>query len=440
MPDRILINTPDGASSEELARFFGSALATGWSFVDTGSSDHSALSGVCLAKPFVRALDDDGDEAARVETESLISRAGLSHDQTPTYFVYGDWDETQFPDVSPGSAVYNLVGTQAGSTEARKVLQGAFDGLIPGTGPIVIRPFGDLGEHEDADTGKAADPDADKDAKKADPDGDKDAEKDGDQKADPDVDKGQDADESKKADSPSKDKQEATPVDETLGEPGIADLQMSLWRATRESAKESLAEKYFDRAVKRYDVQTKTAAWKVAAEPCLFAELDDVQGTKVKEETAKLRADLIRARNGIPTELDIELGQKRLAVVDEQLEVSRELRRGMAEWRSLAKKAPKFLLGGLVVGTCLLVAAVALTWKDKINGVELGVVVFTAALFAISPAVLLLIERPLAGLDKYSPSGSANGDGDGDAEADKPKQASKGDEKKDKPAAAEGAN
>ncbi len=43
----------------------------------------------------------------------------------------------------------------------------------------------------------------------------------------------------------------------------------------------------------------------------------------------------------------------------------------------------------------------------KLGGAGLALVIFVLALFAISPAVLLLLERPLKGLDSYSPTGPA---------------------------------
>jgi hypothetical protein len=44
-------------------------------------------------------------------------------------------------------------------------------------------------------------------------------------------------------------------------------------------------------------------------------------------------------------------------------------------------------------------AGVWLANQDKLNGIELSILVFVLALFVISPAVLLLLERPLKGVD-----------------------------------------
>jgi len=43
----------------------------------------------------------------------------------------------------------------------------------------------------------------------------------------------------------------------------------------------------------------------------------------------------------------------------------------------------------------------------KISDAAAPIIIFVLALFAISPAVLLLRERPLEGLDKWSPGGPA---------------------------------
>jgi hypothetical protein len=58
-------------------------------------------------------------------------------------------------------------------------------------------------------------------------------------------------------------------------------------------------------------------------------------------------------------------------------------------------------------------------YSDRIDGYEFGVMLFALAVFAISPAVLLLLERPLAGIDKWTPSGTASEDeGDGNTKDD----------------------
>lgn len=63
----------------------------------------------------------------------------------------------------------------------------------------------------------------------------------------------------------------------------------------------------------------------------------------------------------------------------------------------------------LIVTTLLSIAGVVylltyLTPHKDVSDAAIPIIIFVLALFAISPAVLLLRERPLKGLDEWSPS------------------------------------
>jgi hypothetical protein len=91
----------------------------------------------------------------------------------------------------------------------------------------------------------------------------------------------------------------------------------------------------------------------------------------------------------------------------ERLEVVRELRGQIHKWTSIAGWG----LGLLVFGFLMMLAALGglmfLVAQGKLSGWALPAAIFALALFAISPAVLLLRERPLEGLDKWMPAGKA---------------------------------
>jgi hypothetical protein len=76
----------------------------------------------------------------------------------------------------------------------------------------------------------------------------------------------------------------------------------------------------------------------------------------------------------------------------------------MKKWRSIAK------IGLLVLGFTTAFSMVAVGYvllylapNDDVSDAVIPIIIFVLALFAISPAVLLLRERPLEGLDKWSP-------------------------------------
>ncbi|HVD40051.1 MAG TPA: hypothetical protein VNC16_03480 [Solirubrobacterales bacterium] len=103
---------------------------------------------------------------------------------------------------------------------------------------------------------------------------------------------------------------------------------------------------------------------------------------------------------------DIEMAKKRVALAGQGVAIAGEIKAHMERWRSLADAALIALVittifSMLTIGYILLHLAPA----GKISDAAIPVIIFVLALFAISPAVLLLRERPLEGLDKWSPGG-----------------------------------
>jgi membrane protein implicated in regulation of membrane protease activity len=90
-----------------------------------------------------------------------------------------------------------------------------------------------------------------------------------------------------------------------------------------------------------------------------------------------------------------------------------EVRAGVKRWRELSEKGPLFLVIGGAFSAAMVIVAFVLAGYGKIGDLALAGVVFALALFAVSPAVLLLLGRPLAGLDNWTP-GAAGADGKGD--------------------------
>src|SRR6185437_12765981 len=105
------------------------------------------------------------------------------------------------------------------------------------------------------------------------------------------------------------------------------------------------------------------------------------------------------------------------------IDTARELLEHMRVWQSLAKSVPALLYACLAISTVLAGLAFTLAFKKDINGSELALLIFVLALFAVSPSVLFLLERPLKGIDDWSPSGGASdssaGSGTAAAPADK---------------------
>jgi hypothetical protein len=119
---------------------------------------------------------------------------------------------------------------------------------------------------------------------------------------------------------------------------------------------------------------------------------------------------------------ELELAGKRVELATEGVGIAHEMLEQMKRWRSIARWG----LISLAVTTIFAMAAVAyilveLVPDGKIGEVAAPIMIFVLAVFAISPATLLLLERPLEGLDKWSPSGPADGGGDGEEGAEEEK-------------------
>jgi hypothetical protein len=139
---------------------------------------------------------------------------------------------------------------------------------------------------------------------------------------------------------------------------------------------------------------------------------------RVKRAEQRVALDVQRVERAVQ---QVELDKKRVAFAEKGVSMAGELVTQMGTWRSLARWG----VGILVLTTLFSMVATALLlyWLGPGNDIEDEWVVipliFVLAVFAISPAVLLLLERPLEGIDKWMPGGSAEDDaGDSAAEED----------------------
>lgn len=141
---------------------------------------------------------------------------------------------------------------------------------------------------------------------------------------------------------------------------------------------------------------------------------------------ADLAAELLRRRHGISSrqaELDAEELESRKVAVEAQrmaLEAGHTLVQQLQEWSKLARRVPWLLIGSLIGAFVLAILAYHLADNGRINGAEFGLVLFVLSVAAVSPSVLLLLERPLRGIDSFTPRGPAKGD----AAKDQPKDQS----------------
>lgn len=125
----------------------------------------------------------------------------------------------------------------------------------------------------------------------------------------------------------------------------------------------------------------------------LFKQLDG--------EGRSLRAGEILDQRKTLSEKQIEFEEQRVLLMKQAVASAIEVNRHLWTWRGLAWCVPVLLLG-----TLLATFNIAYRLLDKvqnIDGWQLAALLFVLALVAISPATLLLIGRPLKGLDEWNP-------------------------------------
>ena len=81
------------------------------------------------------------------------------------------------------------------------------------------------------------------------------------------------------------------------------------------------------------------------------------------------------------------------------------------KWRTLADYVPKILIGTLLASVVLTIGVLYLVSTGAMDGWQAVMVIFVLAVAAVSPAVLLLVERPLAGIDAFQPNATKPGSG-----------------------------
>lgn len=190
-----------------------------------------------------------------------------------------------------------------------------------------------------------------------------------------------------------------------------------LWEAIDDEKQPGLAEALtISAADARLDLLRKSA-WATAPEMalldlCAAADRPYLAKKILRTRTAiTFSDDERRAAQSALERQKVVSAERANAILEEGLEQ-------MQEWRRLASLGKWMLIGASIFSALAIIGVLLLAGFGKLGDVATPTVIFALALFAISPAVLLLRERPLEGLDKWTPSGSSGGEdsGGGDSE------------------------
>jgi hypothetical protein len=158
---------------------------------------------------------------------------------------------------------------------------------------------------------------------------------------------------------------------------------------------------------------TRAAAWAVAPEVELLARVEN-------DDAPDLATEMLKIRSGLTTEQvdvrkqevalrveDVHLKQKSVAQQEQAVQLLGAFRQQVDKWTSLADVGIGLLIVTLVFGMAMSAWVIYLAAADKLDDWAVPTAIFALAVFIASPAVLLLRERPLKGIDQWTPSGAA---------------------------------
>lgn len=176
-----------------------------------------------------------------------------------------------------------------------------------------------------------------------------------------------------------------------------------LWQSLKPESQEELAKKLVEYVVDRPNTAAFRSGFDDAA---LFAHLE-------AGERSDLAKGILEQKHGMTTEqvrresLTNDFQVERVNLMKSAVHTAMEINEHLKKWRDLSNHVVPILMWSAIVAGVFVLASFWLVFVGRISGWEMSVLVFVFALMAVSPATLLLIGRPLKGLDEWSPSKQA---------------------------------
>lgn len=166
-----------------------------------------------------------------------------------------------------------------------------------------------------------------------------------------------------------------------------------LWKSLNTGSQDELAKKLVAYVVNHRDRAAYGDGFDDAA---LFAHLDDA-------ERPKLAKSILEQKHGVSNDQS-KFQEQRLELVKQAVVSATEVNAHLKAWTTLSQKVVPFLIGSSIAVAVFVALLFVLVANKHINGWEMAVLAFVFALMAVSPATLLLIGRPLKGLDEWTPN------------------------------------
>ncbi|WP_445154536.1 hypothetical protein ACTWLI_14835 [Arthrobacter sp. Hor0625] len=135
--------------------------------------------------------------------------------------------------------------------------------------------------------------------------------------------------------------------------------------------------------------RAEQAAWGPSHEAMLLAHVN------TDEARSKAALDLFNE--------DVRAARERAILLSEVVGMAAAMKDQVKAWTSLAGKVPGLLVLSVLLGALFVGWSLMLVQQGKLTGLELALLAFVFALVSISPATLLLLGRPLKGMDDWTP-------------------------------------
>lgn len=187
----------------------------------------------------------------------------------------------------------------------------------------------------------------------------------------------------------------AIPQEVMTGVPTIPDW---VWTSLDKPDAAAAAKTLIEKATTFETDRTARAAWTPTRENALMAHVDPTQ-------RAELAKRLLEESGGI-TEGHVTARAERNLMLKAAVDVTTSINDQLKRWTELSKLVVPLLAAMSLAGILLILVCLDLLRAERLNGTEMALLAFVFTLAAVSPATLLLIGRPLKGLDQWSPTGA----------------------------------
>jgi hypothetical protein len=151
----------------------------------------------------------------------------------------------------------------------------------------------------------------------------------------------------------------------------------------------------------------RAVAWSIAPESELLRRA--AANSPLAKRMLEVRAGLTE-QDAALRRLNVEARKEEIALQRVLIATLGDLRAQVRKWTWLAGWAPAFLIVTLLFAMAMTAWLIDIA-APNLDGWAVAPAIFVLALFAVSPAVLLLRERPLEGIDKWMPSAGSGGAG-----------------------------